>query len=272
MKTIIITGVTGAIGRSAVTELAGRGNLNLVLVGRSYEKLKEIALSLPSAENRVDIFEADLSDLNSVRRLLSEIRKNYNELHALINVASVYKSQKVLTSQQYETMFATNHLGPFVLTTGLLELIKRTPGAKVLTVAAPSKMKIDFGNLNGERKFSSFNAFVGSKMLNLLMAFGLSASFKNSDHASLAFHPGFVKSDLLRESPALVRRIFNFIATSPEKTGKAIADLVLSMESKAQNGKFYDRNLRELQAASYAYDRVIQHRLWATSEHLAAGS
>jgi retinol dehydrogenase 14 len=271
MKTFILTGCTGAIGRAACAALAHRGNLRLVLLGRKAAAMHELAAGLQGPSMRVDVFEADLSDVSSVRTVVAQLRKSCSRIDGLVHIAAVYKGKKTLTAQNYESTFATNHLGPFLLTTGLLDLLKKTPSARVITVTAPSTSHIDFDNLNGEKKFSGLKAFTSSKMMNLLMAFGLSAAFKDSGQASLAFHPGLVRSELLREGPVLLRRLIRFIASTAEKTGEAIAELLHLPDSAALNGKFFNKELRELQAAPHAYDRVLQHRLWTISEELGKG-
>jgi NAD(P)-dependent dehydrogenase (short-subunit alcohol dehydrogenase family) len=210
----------------------------------------------------------DMSDSNSVNEAVKKIKKNYHRIDALVNVAAVYKAKKALTIDKRETMFATNHLAPFALTTGLLEILQSTPGSKVFTVTAPSSTKIDFDNLNAEKSFSALGAFGGSKMMNLLFAFHLAKKFNGTSHASIAFHPGLVKSSLLSESPAVVRGLFNLISSSPEKTGEAIARLVLDGRAETQNGKFFDKNLKEMKAAKHAYDESIQKKLWQISEKM----
>lgn len=270
MKTILITGATGSVGRATCEALARKGPVNLVLIGRDTDKLQAIADSFANTNNRFEIFTADLSDLLSVRNLISDVKRTCPQLHALVNIAAVFKANRQLTAQHHELMFATNHLGPYYLTTRLLHLLRRTPGSKVITVAAPSTSRVDFENLNSEKRFSSLQAFGTSKMMNLLMAFGLSASFKNNDHASIALHPGLVRSDLLREGPLLLRKLMRTFSSAPEQTGNAIAELVFSPDTRDQNGKFYNKSLKELQAAPHAYDRVIQHRLWKASEQLAS--
>jgi short-subunit dehydrogenase len=266
MKTIVITGATGAIGMAAAKALSQKGNVHLVLVGRNIEKMDRLKNTLGTQTTIVDLIRADLGDAESVKRGIESIRSRYGKVDGLINIAAVYKAQRTLTNQNRETMFATNHLAPFALTTGLLDILKNTPGSKVLTVTAPSSTKIDFENLNSEKKFSSLGVFGGTKMMNLLFAFRLSKLLPGNSHASIAFHPGLVKSELLNESPAMLRGLFRLISSSPDKTGNAIASLILEGKTDTQNGKFYNNAGKELKAASFAYDEGVQQKLWRISE------
>jgi NAD(P)-dependent dehydrogenase (short-subunit alcohol dehydrogenase family) len=268
-KTFVITGVTGSVGRAAARALSANKNVKLILVGRDGSKLNEVSRELQNNGTQVEVFEADLGQPDAIQRVVDRIRSAHQKIDGLVNVAAVYKGQKTLTRSGRETMFATNHLGPFALTNGLLPLIKQAPHGKVLTVSAPSSTKLDFTNLDGEKKFSALTAFGASKMMNLLMTFRLADQLKHSEAAAMAFHPGLVKSDLLKESPAFVRGLFRLISSPPERSGKAIAELMMQEQSKDQNGKFFNNKLKPMKAAAYAYDHKAQRQLWEVSERLA---
>jgi NAD(P)-dependent dehydrogenase (short-subunit alcohol dehydrogenase family) len=106
-----------------------------------------------------------------VRTAVTEFENRYDHLDVLINNAAVFKRQRTLTADGYETMFATNHLGPFLLTNLLLERLKASPAAHILTVTAPSTTKIAFEDLQAERKFSALQAFGASKAANLIFTY-----------------------------------------------------------------------------------------------------
>jgi retinol dehydrogenase 12 len=268
MKTIIITGSTGSLGRAAAQALAEKGDVTLVLVGRNPAKLEAVKATLNGKNVNVSTVEMNLSNIASVARAVEQIKRDYPKLDALINVAAVYKGQKTTTAEGYETMFVTNHLGPFALTTGLLPLIKATPGAKVLTVAAPSSTKVDFESLNGEKRFSALSAFGASKMMNLLFALRLAQQFEGSGQASMVFHPGLIKSDLMQEAPAVIRGLLRLVSASPQKVARAIASLIMEGHVSAQNGKFYNSKGKELKAAAFAYDTANQQKLWEVSKNM----
>jgi NAD(P)-dependent dehydrogenase (short-subunit alcohol dehydrogenase family) len=268
MKTIILTGATGAIGSATASALAAKGS-HLVLVGRNKTALENLTGSLVKYGGKVETVLCDLSDTASVKRAVLQIKTSHPVIHGVVNIAALYKSSLDRTPQKLETMFAVNHLGPFMLTTGLLNGLRAAEGSKVLTVSAPSSTKIDFDNLNAEKKFSAFNAFGGSKMMNLLFSFNLARKFNGTGHASMAFHPGLVKSSLLKEAPSFVKGFLKLVSSDPQVTGEAIATLMLNGDPAAQNGKFYNKSLKELKAAPHAYDENIQQRLWEKSLDLA---
>jgi NAD(P)-dependent dehydrogenase (short-subunit alcohol dehydrogenase family) len=268
MKTIVITGATGAVGKATVMALAGKGNVEIVLAGRNTSKLDELRSGLKGENVKVQVVPMDMSDSESVKQAVAKIKSMYTKIDALINVAAVYKAQKTTTKQNRETMFATNHLAPFALSNGLMPLLNAAPGSKILTVTAPSGTKLDFENLNGEKKFSSLGAFGGTKMMNLLFSFELGKKFQGTDHAAIAFHPGLVKSDLLNEGPAFLRGLLRLMSSNPGKTANAIVKLVTEGDPKNQNGKFYNNSLKEMKAASFANDDSNQKKLWLISERM----
>ena len=267
MKNIIITGATGAVGKATALEFCKNKNINLVLAGRNISKLEtlksELLKTSPGVE--INIIEMDLGDLTSIKRSGSQIKETYPQIDGLVNIAAIYKNEKVLTKQGYETMFATNHLGPFYLTNILIDNIKNTPNAKVLTVSAPSTTKIDFDNLNGEKKFSGFTAFGASKMMNLMFSFKLAKQFNQGTQASIAFHPGLVKSELLNDGPKILAGFLKLISSPPQKTAATIVNLIHHEPAKELNGKFYDKNLKALKAAPQAHDETLQNKLWELS-------
>jgi retinol dehydrogenase 12 len=268
MKTILLTGATGAVGQAAAKALAEQGNVHIVLAGRDNGRLTKLKNEISRNGVTVEVLEVDLSDINSVKNAVGKFIGSHQNLNAIVNVAAVYKANRATSPQGHEMMLATNHLGPFQLSTRLMPLLKASPGSKVITVAAPSSTKLNFDDLNYEQKYSSLTAFGASKMMNLLFAFRLGEMFKGSSHASIAFHPGLIKSDLLKESAPFVKGLFRLISARPEKPGKAIARLVMEGDPATQNGKFFNSSLKEMKASVYAYGPQVQEKLWKLSETL----
>lgn len=263
MKTILITGATGSIGKAVAVQLSSTTDSKLVLIGRNAGKLQETkqALKDPSL---IDVVAMDLGNKASIKTGVDLIRSRYKKIDALINIAAVYKAKRETDTHGIETMFGTNHLGPFQLTMGLIDILKSTPNAVVLNVSAPSSTKLNFEDLNGEKKFSALNAFGASKMANLLFTFRLAKDFAEGNQAAIAFHPGLVKSELLKEGPALLSGFLRLVSSKPEMAAKTIAELVLKQD-KNQNGKFFTKGAKELKANSYAYDSSTQNQLWEKS-------
>ena len=132
-KTVLITGVTGTIGKATAIELL-KNDCHLILLGRNTEKLYTVKSEISGATGKYDpdVVIADLSEPKSIKKAVEGIRKRYSSLDALINVAAIFKSKYTTNSTGLEYMFATNHLGPFVLTNEVLPLLKAGKSAKIL--------------------------------------------------------------------------------------------------------------------------------------------
>jgi NAD(P)-dependent dehydrogenase (short-subunit alcohol dehydrogenase family) len=268
-KIIVITGATGALGGAVASELSKQENITVVLLGRNQQKLDVLKNTFQKNGSTVRTIVVDLGETDSVKRAVETLRLDFRTIDALVHVAAVYKKNRTLNKKGQELMFATNHLAPYQLTYGLLDILKATPNSRVITVTAPSSTKLNLEDLSGSQKFSALNAFGASKMANLLFAFRLAKDLGNTSTASVAFFPGLIKSGLLNEMPKIVSGIFKLVASSPEKASQKLIELILN-DNKTANGKFFDKKGKELKAAPYAYESAIQEELSAISKTLVA--
>ncbi len=115
----------------------------------------------------------DLAVQDAVRAMADEFKQSYDRLDVLINNAAIYKHACTVTADGLETMFATNHLGPFLFTNLLLDRLKARAPSRILTITAPSTTPLNFDDLQGEQKFHALGAFGASKMCNLLFTYEL---------------------------------------------------------------------------------------------------
>jgi NAD(P)-dependent dehydrogenase (short-subunit alcohol dehydrogenase family) len=269
MKTILITGANGAVGSATSLEIAKSG-ATTILAGRNKQKLETLQKDIiqKSGNKNVDILLMDLSDSSSVMNAVNEFKTKYQKLDALINTAAIYKGKRETNKKGLELMFATNHMGVFTLTNGLLEVLKASGSARVITVAAPSSTKLNFDDLQGQNKFSAFQAFGASKMANLLFTYQLAKKHNADGITAIALHPGLVKSDLVNEMPGLLKFFLGLISTSGEKAAKTLFKLALAPEYKNAGGKFFDFKEKELKSAPFSYDTNAQEKLWKLSESL----
>src|SRR5215207_3759200 len=170
-KVFVLTGITSGIGKALALDMAKTGE-RLVLVARNAERgntvLNEISRAAP--DSNLDLQLCDLSVLSSVRNLAEILKSRYETIDVLINNAGVYKRKRVITVDGFEEMFATNHLGPFLLTNLLLELlqagVQENGSAHILNITAPSTVQLDFNDLQSEKNFNSLTAFGATKMAN----------------------------------------------------------------------------------------------------------
>jgi NAD(P)-dependent dehydrogenase (short-subunit alcohol dehydrogenase family) len=268
-KTILITGVTGAIGGATALEIAKTG-ATVVLLARNKSKLEQFKNDLvqKSGNNDIDIIVADFSDIASVKNAVTTFKQKYNRLDALVNVAAVYNGKRETTKDNLEAMFAINHLATFILTNGLLDLLKESKG-RITTVSAPSTTKLNFDDLQGVKKFGALSAFGGSKTMNLMFTYSIARRLQGTGVSATVLHPGVVKSNLTTEMPAILKFIFGLFANKPDKAAAMLTALAIDKKYEGANGKFFKYDGKELKSSTYSYDQALQEKLWTISEQLA---
>ena len=269
-KICLVTGSTRGLGKSTALALAQQ-HATVILGCRDKQRgeavLAEIKAASPAAT--VDLLLLDLSVQHSIRTAVREFENRYDHLDVLINNAAVFTRQRTLTADGYETMFATNHLGPFLLTNLLLQRLKAANSARILTITAPSTMKIAFEDLKAEQKFSALYAFGASKAANLLFTYDLARRLASSNVTVNAFYPGIVKTPLMREAPAPLRWLNPVFGQSPEPVAQSVVYYASSPEVQAMTGLFFNKGRQPMGSSPYTKDRAVQQQLWEASMALA---
>ena len=269
-KICLVTGSTSGLGKATAFALAQQ-QATVILGCRDKQRgeavLAEIKAGSPAAN--VDLLLLDLSVQQSVRSAVTELENRYDHLDVLINNAAVFKRHRTLTADGYETMFATNHLGPFLLTNLLLERLKAATSARILTITAPSTMKIAFEDLQAEQKFRALHAFGASKAANLLFTYDLARRLASSNVTVNAFYPGIVKTPLMREAPAPLRWLNPVFGQSPEPVAQSVVYYASSPEVQAMTGLFFNKGRQPIDSSPYTKNRAVQQQLWEASMALA---
>lgn len=263
----LVTGATSGLGRAVASSLNKLGWTVIILArdrDRAEAALAEMRQAGPSM---AELLLADLSDLATVRRAAAELTGRHGHLHLLVNCAAVYLSRREVTPDGLEKMFATNHLGPFLLTNLLLERMRGAGSARILTVTAPSTVRPDFDDLQGKRRFRSLNAFGATKMANLLFTFALARRLEGSGATANAVHPGIVRTGLMHQAPAPMRWITGLVGASAERAVEPILQVATEASFTSRNGRFFHK-AKEISPPAYALDLQAQERLWQESVRL----
>jgi NAD(P)-dependent dehydrogenase (short-subunit alcohol dehydrogenase family) len=265
-STAVVTGAGGGLGKGVSIELARRGVPVLMIfrnLGRGEEVRREVVER--SGNAAVSLAVADFASLDDVRRLASDIAER-GDISTLVHTAGIYFNSRRLTIDGLESMFAVNHLAPYLLTRLLLPDLERTAPARIVLVSAPSTSIPDFSDLQGERDFRALRAFGVSKMGNLLFAFALARRVEPARVTVAAFHPGLMKSALMREAAAPLRGLLSLFGRSPDKAGRWLADVATGAIA-APNGGFVALNkLKPPPAAAARQD--LQEEMWRVSAEL----
>src|SRR5262249_61824050 len=149
----------------------------------------------------VDLIIADFSDMSQIRRLAAVVKARYPRLHALVNNAGAYNGKRKLTADGYETTFAVNHLGYFLLTVELLDLLKSSTHARVVNVSSGAHWSahIDFDDLNLENGYNGWKAYGQSKLANVLFTYELARRLIGTGVTANCMHPGVVGTDFFNK-------------------------------------------------------------------------
>ena len=265
----VVTGATSGIGRAIAQQLAGDGG-TVVLVARDGARgvaTRDEIVRITGNRN-VELHLADLSRPADVRLLAQAVSAAHPRVAGLVNCAAVFSSRRVETADGLELMFATNHLGPFLLTNLLLPALRASGAARVLAVTAPSTVKLDLGDLQGARRFRALMAFGATKAANLLFTFALARRTAGSGVTANAVHPGLARTGLMRQSPLILRLPVALLSSPPERVAERIVPLLLDEGYGAATGQFFHRG-RAIDPPPYTRDVGVQERLWEVSESLS---
>jgi NAD(P)-dependent dehydrogenase (short-subunit alcohol dehydrogenase family) len=206
--------------------------------------------------------------MESVWEAAIKLKQKYPLIHVFINNAAVYKAHRTTVAREYETMFAVNQLGPFLLTNLLLDNLKAAAPSRILNVTAPSTTKLVFDDLQGVKKFNALKAFGASKMANLLFTYELARRLEGTGVTANAYFPGLMKSKLPKEMAPLARFFFGVISKPPEQAAEGLLYMGRAPELEKVSGKMY-KYRREMRSNVYSHDPVHQRRLWDECARLA---
>lgn len=284
-KTILITGANSGLGLEATKVLTSKG-AHVIMTARNLKSGNE-AISLIKKTNpnaKLDLMQLDLSNFASIHKFTKEFHTKYTQLDILINNAGVMTPVKrELTKQNFEIQFGTNHLGHFLLTGLLLDLLKNTPNSRIaiqssgMHKAEMGKPDIHFDDLNFDKGYNKHIAYAQSKLANLLFAYELDRQLKanNIDITVAAAHPGYTKTNLQRHTGFFVQSIITNILAQKVEIG-TLPILRAATDTSVKGGEYFGptkmnemRGYPELvKSSDKSYDKELAGKLWKVSEKL----
>ena len=199
-KTAIVTGGYSGIGLETVRALVGAG-VDVIVPARSREKAET---NLAEIDGDVRVGDMDLGDIGSVTRFADEMTGSLEKLDLLINNAGIMANPETRVGPGWESQFGTNHMGHFALTLGLMPLLEKTPGARVVALSSTAHKvsdvhwdDIQFNN----HDYDKWQAYGQAKTANALFANALNRRMRDSDGLAFAVHPGGIFTPLQRHLP-----------------------------------------------------------------------
>ena len=272
-RVCLITGANSGIGKAAALGLA-KLDATVVMVSRDKDKGEAALLEIRtlSGNKNVDSMVADLSSQDSVRELAHDFKARYKKLHVLINNAGTFLPKRVATADGLEATFATNHLGHFLLTNLLLDVLKASAPSRIINITSSAHRgtEINFEDLQGEKKYSGYHAYSQSKLANVMFTYQLAKQLEGTRVTVNCLHPGVVRTGFGKDQTGLMSiavRVFSPFMMSPEKAAKAVLYMATSARLEQVNGKHFAKG-KEERSSNESYDAASAERLWKVSAEL----
>jgi len=271
-KVCIVTGSNSGIGLETAAELARRGAA-VVMACRSPEKSRQALESVHarSGSKDVELLMVDLTSLDSVREFALEFRRKYGRLDVLVNNAGLYKKDRVMTGDGFETQFQTNHLGPFLLTNLLLDLLQKSAPARIVNVSSGGHLMAvhSFSNLQGERLWNGWLQYCNTKLENILFTREISKRLEARGVTANSLHPGGVATNFAGgQVPNVLWDLGRRFMLTAAQGARTSVYLASSPEVEGVTGKYF-ANCRPARESFQARSAKSAARLWKVSEKLA---
>ncbi len=269
-KTYLVTGCNSGLGYETARVLGARG-ARLIGLARTRDKAAQALAKLGVAGDAV---ACDLGDLDSVRAAVDAVRQ-LAPLDALIANAGIMALPELQQIQGFEAQFYVNHMGHFVLVTGLLDRLTDAGRVVMLSSGAHryAKAGLELDNLSGERDYDPWRMYGRSKLANILFARSLAARFGASGRTAVALHPGVIETNLGRHVPnkeAMYERLKHMLKT----VGQGAATQVYAAVHPAMAGVtgVYLSDCAVAETLPEGQDDALAAALWERSEAIAAGA
>ncbi len=281
-RVAVVTGANSGLGLETARGLAGKG-ASVVLAVRDLDRGRAAieAIRADHGDADLELQELDLASLDSIRAAAAEIGRRFERIDLLINNAGVMYTPRLKTVDGFEMQLGTNHLGHFAFTGLVLERLSGVSGSRVVTVSSIGHRimsKIDFDDLQAEKRYRRVAAYGRSKLANLLFTYELERRLRaaGAETAALAAHPGGSDTELGRHVPG--GRLFAPMLKAMAQSAAmgALPTLRAATDPTAQGGQYYGPDgFREtkghpvlVSSSDRSHDAQTQQKLWVASEEL----
>ncbi|OPZ93512.1 MAG: Cyclopentanol dehydrogenase [Firmicutes bacterium ADurb.Bin419] len=271
---VIVTGANSGMGKATSAGLAKTG-ATVVMLCRNKSKGEKAVHEVRdlSGNNSVELMLCDLGSRKSIEGFCTEFKKKYQRLDVLVNNAGVILLDRQQTFDGYELQFGVNHLGHFLLTNWLLDLMLTSAPARIINVSsgAHKSGKIHFDDVNLKKNYNVWRAYAQSKLANVLFTYELSERLKGTKVTANCLHPGAVATAMGIDRNTgfgtfITSMLKPFFQTSEEGAQTAIY-LATSHDVEGVTGKYFYRK-RPIPSSKTSYDKDLARKLWKLSERM----
>jgi NAD(P)-dependent dehydrogenase (short-subunit alcohol dehydrogenase family) len=254
MKTILITGSTDGVGKLTAIKLAENGH-KIIMHGRNSEKLKNTISEIKEITNndRVSGFISDLSDFDSVNKMIADVSNEFSSIDVLINNAGVLKISIEQNQDGLDMRFAVNYFAPYLLTNGLLPILKNSKSPRIINLSSAAQATVLMDALVGKKHISSNEAYAQSKLALTMWSFTFPKN--HPEITTIAVNPG----SLLNTK--MVQEAYGRHWSSADKGADILVELAIAEKHAANNGKYFDNDHGDFSDAhtdAYDQDKIDQ--------------
>jgi NAD(P)-dependent dehydrogenase (short-subunit alcohol dehydrogenase family) len=273
-KICIVTGSNSGIGKETALALAKMG-ASVVMAIRSRERGEKARAEMvkETGNEAVHVMICDMSSMGSVRQFGREFKNTYLRLDVLVNNAGVFPSKRQTTVDGFEQTLAVNYLAPFLLTHELLPLLKSSIPSRIVNVSSglASSGKIAFDDLQCEKRYGGMKAYASSKLMLTMHTYELATRLKGSGITANVVEPGFVATNLGRNSSSLLLslgyKMMRPFQVSAKKGAETSVYLASAPEVEDATGKCFAK-MQKKETVPISYDQQLQRRLWGETVQL----
>lgn len=265
-KVCIVTGSTSGIGLITAKELAKMGATTIIVARDEVRGKKALAeVKKASGSNSIELLMCDFSSQSSILAFVEAFKNKYDRLDVLINNAGMMSHKRGEADSGIELTFAVNHLGYFITTNLLLDMLIETPKSRIIVVASDLHFRgeVDVTNLMSKRSYNGFTAYCDSKLANILFTYKIADVLKGTDTTINALHPGVIKTKFSIEDRNS-NMTFSMGLLSPEEGAKPQIFLSTSPDVEQISGKYFNRMSVE-RSSIISYDKNLSDTLWKKS-------
>lgn len=271
-KTVLVTGCNSGLGLETIRALALRG-ARMLATARTVEKARDACAGL---KGDFLPLACELSDPASVRACVAAVKAGAGPLDAIVGNAGVMAIPKPEQKFGWELHLFTNHIGHFILITGLLDRL--APAGRVVVTASNAHRRapaagIEFDNLSGERGYEPMKAYGASKLANILFTRELARRLGDGTQTANTLHPGVISTGITRTIPALAQMAMKIASPLILKTpaqGAATQCYLATSPAVAKVTGAYYADCNPSETTPIAHDLSLAARLWQESEALVA--